>query len=213
MALSDVVERLVCSPPQPCRRRKLPTGLRGKRCFFSFNRRSALVHGIPWRRWWLCPRVYCGVHYPADVTAGGDPWRGAGYAICLTLACNLRWNFIGRKFFPCGINDCHPSSIARLRPRPETKSAAVIAPAGETEWLRWVMSSSSWRCWPAGHIASGLIGLSGDEAYQWLWSKHLALAYFSKPPASAFLQWAGTHIAGDSELGVRLFSTGDSWPA
>ena len=43
-------------------------------------------------------RVYCGVHYPADVTAGAI--LGAGYAICLTVVVQSAWNVIGRKFFP-----------------------------------------------------------------------------------------------------------------
>ncbi len=56
------------------------------------------------------------------------------------------------------------------------------------------------------YIASGIIGLSEDEAYQWLWSKHLALSYFSKPLGIAFIQWAGTAIGGDTDFGVRFFS-------
>jgi hypothetical protein len=56
------------------------------------------------------------------------------------------------------------------------------------------------------YLASGRIELSGDEAYQWLWSKHLALSYYSKPPLIAYVQWLGTHLFGDNELGVRFFS-------
>lgn len=56
------------------------------------------------------------------------------------------------------------------------------------------------------YIASAVIELSNDEAYQWLWSKHLALSYYSKPPAIAFIQFAGTALWGDTELGVRFFS-------
>ncbi|MCX6927672.1 MAG: glycosyltransferase family 39 protein, partial [Verrucomicrobia bacterium] len=57
-----------------------------------------------------------------------------------------------------------------------------------------------------GYIASGVIELSNDEAYQWLWSKHLALSYYSKPLAIAFIQFAGTLLWGDTHLGVRFFS-------
>jgi hypothetical protein len=56
------------------------------------------------------------------------------------------------------------------------------------------------------YIASGLIGLSGDEAYQWLWSKHLAWSYYSKPPGIAWIQFAGTSLFGDTDFGVRFFS-------
>jgi len=56
------------------------------------------------------------------------------------------------------------------------------------------------------YLASGVINLSQDEAYQWLWSKHLALSYYSKPPGIALLQWFGTHLFGDTEFGVRFCS-------
>jgi 4-amino-4-deoxy-L-arabinose transferase-like glycosyltransferase len=55
-------------------------------------------------------------------------------------------------------------------------------------------------------LASGRIELSKDEAYQWLWSKHLALSYYSKPPMIAYTQWLGTMIFGDTAFGVRFFS-------
>jgi len=56
------------------------------------------------------------------------------------------------------------------------------------------------------YLASGLVGLSEDEAYQWVWSKHIALSYYSKPPFIAYTQWLGTHIWGDTDFGVRFFS-------
>ena len=48
--------------------------------------------------------------------------------------------------------------------------------------------------------------MSQDEAYQWVWSKHPALSYYSKPPAIAFIQFARTSIFGDTAFGVRFFS-------
>ena len=56
------------------------------------------------------------------------------------------------------------------------------------------------------YIGGGTIQLSMDEAYQWLWSKHLALSYYSKPPMIAYTQFLGTMIWGDNEFGVRFFS-------
>jgi 4-amino-4-deoxy-L-arabinose transferase-like glycosyltransferase len=56
------------------------------------------------------------------------------------------------------------------------------------------------------YLASGTIELSQDEAYQWLWSKHLALSYYSKPPGIALIQLSGTSLFGDTEFGVRFFS-------
>jgi 4-amino-4-deoxy-L-arabinose transferase-like glycosyltransferase len=53
---------------------------------------------------------------------------------------------------------------------------------------------------------SGAIELIGDEAYYWLWSKHLAAGYFSKPPGIAWAIALGTAILGDTERGVRLMA-------
>jgi len=56
------------------------------------------------------------------------------------------------------------------------------------------------------YLASGTIDLEKDEAYQWLWSKHLALSYYSKSPGIAFIQFISTAIFGDTVFGVRFFS-------
>ena len=55
-------------------------------------------------------------------------------------------------------------------------------------------------------VAAALTPLTFDEAYYWMWSKHLAGGYYDHPPAVAFVIRAGTMIAGDTELGVRLVS-------
>src|ERR1700686_5312042 len=60
-------------------------------------------------------------------------------------------------------------------------------------------------------VASRLVGaawtpLTFDEAYYWMWSKNLAFGYYDHPPAVAYVIRAGTMIAGDTELGVRLGS-------
>jgi 4-amino-4-deoxy-L-arabinose transferase-like glycosyltransferase len=46
--------------------------------------------------------------------------------------------------------------------------------------------------------------LSADEAYYWIWSKALAPGYLDHPPMVALWIKAGTMIAGDTLLGVRL---------
>src|ERR1700732_4707027 len=48
--------------------------------------------------------------------------------------------------------------------------------------------------------------LTFDEAYYWMWSKHLAAGYYDHPPGVALVIRLGTMIAGDTELGVRLVS-------
>ena len=50
------------------------------------------------------------------------------------------------------------------------------------------------------------IGLVADEAYYWLWSKHLAASYRDKGPAIAWTIALGTRIFGDTVFGIRFFA-------
>src|ERR1700682_3849347 len=54
--------------------------------------------------------------------------------------------------------------------------------------------------------AAACTPLTFDEAYYWMWSKHLAGGYYDHPPGVALVIRLGTMIAGDTELGVRLVS-------
>jgi len=59
------------------------------------------------------------------------------------------------------------------------------------------------------------IGVIGDEAYYWLWSKHLALSYRDKGPLVAWVIALGTNLFGDNAFGIRIaalaFSAGTGW--
>src|SRR5689334_3875168 len=55
-------------------------------------------------------------------------------------------------------------------------------------------------------VAAAFTPITFDEAYYWMWSKHLAGGYYDHPPMVALIIRAGTAIAGDSEFGVRLVS-------
>jgi 4-amino-4-deoxy-L-arabinose transferase-like glycosyltransferase len=56
----------------------------------------------------------------------------------------------------------------------------------------------------ARFVAGALLPLSADEAYYWLWSRHLAWGYYDHPPLIAFAIRAGTTIFGETPFGVRL---------
>src|SRR6266581_552837 len=55
-------------------------------------------------------------------------------------------------------------------------------------------------------VAAAFTPITFDEAYYWMWSRHLAGGYYDHPPMVAFVIRLGTMIAGDTELGVRLVS-------
>src|SRR5258708_5230392 len=55
-------------------------------------------------------------------------------------------------------------------------------------------------------VASAVLPISADEAYYWLWSKHLSAGYLDHPPAIAFLIRLGTMLFGTTSIGVRYAS-------
>ena len=170
---------------------------------FFFYRRSV---------WFMFPlaaavaisRVYCGVHFPSDITAGTI--LGAGYAIAILLGTEMLWNSLGKKSFPVW-HEKLPSLLNPSKTPTASEKSEIRNPKSEIEWLHLgyaVILLTLVARW--FYLRSGILDLSGDEAYQWTWSKHLALSYYSKPLGIALLQKLGTAIGGDTEFGVRFCS-------
>ncbi len=89
------------------------------------------------------------------------------------------------------------------------RDSNVLAGAAERLWiapcqaasvavLALVLAMVVLRCLVARHI-----DLETDEAYYWLWSRHLAISYFDHPPMIAYLIRVGTALFGDTVFGVR----------
>ncbi len=55
-------------------------------------------------------------------------------------------------------------------------------------------------------LVAGFAPLSPDEAYYWTWSRALAPGYLDHPPMVALWIRAGTALAGDTRIGVRLLA-------
>ena len=193
---------------------------------------ATMVAFIYYRRslWFMLPlavlvsfsRLYNGVHYPSDVAAGAI--LGAGYGGAIVWSLDELWRWAGRKWFPLWWPRL-PSLLVPVAPKQPAEGEEEEAPALpsrkgvpapgfrpphvtlDQHWLRlgcvWLGVLLLARL---AYIASGTIGLCEDESYQWLWSKHLALSYYSKPPLIAYVQFLGTSIWGDTEFGVRFFS-------
>ena len=190
---------------------------------------ATMIFSIYYRRsaWFVLPlalavsfsRIYNGVHYPSDVLVGAI--LGAGYATALMVTYETLWRWLGKNWFPLWhtqlpslINPVLPPSpgfgaTSSLQSTVDSPKQTLVTRHSslDTQWLRlgYFVIAALFLARLA-YLASGLIELSGDEAYQWLWSKHLALSYYSKPPLIAYTQWLGTHLFGDTELGVRFFA-------
>jgi membrane-associated phospholipid phosphatase len=181
---------------------------------------ATMILFIYYRRsvWFMLPaalvvsfsRIYNGVHYPSDVIVGAV--LGAGYAAAGVWSLNALWQWAGQKWFPLWWKTL-PSLLA-----PSLRVASAEdeeeRPAGSTphatvdqHWLRlgyiWIAACLLGRL---AYIASGIIQVGQDESYQWLWSKHLALSYYSKPPLIAYTQFLGTSLWGDNAFGIRFFA-------
>jgi membrane-associated phospholipid phosphatase len=175
---------------------------------FLFHRRSWRVM-LPLAMAVSFSRVYNGVHYPSDVLAGAILGAGTGFVVVFTL--NAMWRGGGRKWFPLWherLPSLVPGGAAKTGPSGRAESALnTLHSARDQHWLRagylliGVLTLARWI-----YLASGTIELSEDEAYQWVWSKHLALSYYSKPPLIALTQFVGTTLWGDTAFGVRFFS-------
>ena len=175
---------------------------------------ATLVTFIFYRRSWrfMLPlallvsfsRVYNGAHYPSDILVSAI--LGSGYAIAFVWLGDSVWKWAGRRWFPIWwqkfpsllspTEDCTMASAADPQP-------AIL----DQQFLRLgyilIFVLLAFRLF---YLASPAIELSEDEAYQWVWSKHLALSYYSKPPLIAYTQFFGTALWGDTEFGVRFFS-------
>lgn len=176
-------------------------------------------------------RVYNGVHFPSDVLAGAI--LGAGYAVAVLWLLDSLWLWAGRNWFPlwwkkmpsllappAPVKTAEADEEPMFAPRRPTRSPAPpstldprpSSPAPrhaslDAHWLRlgylWIALLLLARLL---YLAGGTIQLAEDEAYQWVWSKHLALSYYSKPPLIAYTQFLGTSLWGDTAFGIRFFS-------
>ncbi len=54
-------------------------------------------------------------------------------------------------------------------------------------------------------VFAAIVPLAPDEAYYWVWSRTLQPGYLDHPPMVALFIRAGTLLAGEGALGIRLF--------
>ncbi|MDA8083085.1 MAG: glycosyltransferase family 39 protein [Nitrospiraceae bacterium] len=56
------------------------------------------------------------------------------------------------------------------------------------------------------YMITGPFEILPDEAHYWEWSRRLDWGYYSKGPLIAYIIYAGTHLFGNTEFGVRFFA-------
>jgi 4-amino-4-deoxy-L-arabinose transferase-like glycosyltransferase len=89
-----------------------------------------------------------------------------------------------------------PPTAIPTQPREKPRPPLVRLASNPITWIA---------VWLAAHlIYNGLRELVPDEAYYWVWSRHLALGYLDHPPMIAWLIALSTAIFGTSEWSVRL---------
>src|SRR6516165_5224623 len=75
-----------------------------------------------------------------------------------------------------------------------------------SRYARWaaviLVVGTIFRLWYSTHLE-----LVGDEAYYWLWSRHLDFCYLDKGPVIAWFISAGTALFGQTVFGIRFFAT------
>lgn len=174
---------------------------------------AAMVTALYYRRSWrfMVPlafsvgvsRMYVGVHYPTDVLAGWC-W-GTFYGWSLPRLYDWLWRTVGARLFPLWL--ARLPSLLPAGMNAQTSRLAESPDELNAHWRRLsYLTLGVLLLARIGYLASSVVELSEDEAYQWLWSKHPDLSYYSKPPFISYAQWIGTHIAGDTEWGVRFLS-------
>ncbi|WP_461632968.1 ArnT family glycosyltransferase [Labilibaculum euxinus] len=54
------------------------------------------------------------------------------------------------------------------------------------------------------YVQLSSLEIYSEEAQYWIWSRHLQLSYYSKPPLIAYLNWFSTSLLGNTPLGIRI---------
>lgn len=175
---------------------------------------ATMVLLIYYRRslWFMLPlalivsfsRIYNGVHYPGDILVGAI--LGAGYAAGIVWTLDALWQRAGHHWFLLWWQRL-PSLLNPTPVQIKPQSTAANQQLADKQLMRlgylliFIELAVN-----LAYIASGKISLSEDEAYQWIWSKHLALSYYSKPLLIAVTQFLGTSLWGDNVFGIRFFA-------
>jgi dolichol-phosphate mannosyltransferase len=103
---------------------------------------------------------------------------------------------------------------------PAVGAAGIVNFLGSIFWIFPVRETTRKLRWELGALAvvaylvllrsfySVSLELLPQEAYYWNYAQHLDIAYLDHPPVVSWLIWLGTHLLGNTEMGVRIGALG-----
>ncbi|MDB6020007.1 MAG: Phosphoesterase PA-phosphatase related protein [Pedosphaera sp.] len=154
-------------------------------------------------------RIYNGVHYPSDVVAGAI--LGAGYAAGGVWTLDALWKWAGQRWFPIwwqrlpSLMD--PVAVPAAKISQPVVDSPEAARRGDQQWIYLAYGLIFLQLLvKLAYINNGKLDLAESEAFQWIWSKHLAWLHFGGAHLSAGAQFLGTLLWGDTVFGVRFFA-------
>ena len=142
------------------------------------------------------------VTYRDQRLRGGRFWRGRWSSACLRnwrgRQCRHR---AGALPGPCGMERvrCNRRGDRRRVELRGLRDPGLASPV--TAWALTLAALTVVRL-----TVAAVTPLSPDEAYYWVWSRALAPGYLDHPPMVALWIRAGTLVAGDTALGIRLLA-------
>lgn len=96
-------------------------------------------------------------------------------------------------------------SVSRKVATPLGRAARLVQAAPQTAARAWpLFVVLLCTCTAVRLVMAGLLPLSGDEAYYWLWSQHPAAGYYDHPPMVAWVIWLSTALLGKSAMAARV---------
>lgn len=100
---------------------------------------------------------------------------------------------------------CQTRLVSDAQPSPTAGGSHVIKVTSSSRLMAIILlvflaARATWHCF-------GPIGVVGDEAYYWEWSRRLDWGYFSKPPGIAWIHSLAGALSSQSALGMKLTAT------
>ncbi|MCH8924065.1 MAG: glycosyltransferase family 39 protein, partial [Planctomycetes bacterium] len=164
---------------------------------------ASLFGGALMLRWVFRPLIVVRLEWPR--------WRAVRVITFALLALGMRGAVLSACTQAAGWSDAAALAAAIFASTAVNLigAALFLLPAETSD----VSRAAWWRGFALAMIAysvvmrllfAGTVDLIPQEAYYWLYAKHIDIGYLDHPPMVAWLIWLSTAVLGESELAVRL---------